>query len=240
MIDMKCPACGAEGRAPNDRINTRLVCRKCVSVFHVTPSGRAVLGEPANSAAAAMPAHGVPAPDGTQKVDQWIERTTASVFSTRSLLIASAVLLIGFAIAFISMRRPETLQDRVRKAAVAAVQGDLQTIRQMAATGSNDDLVKWYQQVRERCDSIRLQLGTGKLVVEVDVRQEDLKQGVAETVAQLDTEDHLSRKGNALPDPSQLIYETQSVSLPVAWRSEGWSGWKLDARRSMELTGSAP
>ena len=46
MLAIKCPACGAEGRASKEKIQTRLVCRKCLRVFHVTPSGKTVLGEP--------------------------------------------------------------------------------------------------------------------------------------------------------------------------------------------------
>ncbi|MGZ6057713.1 MAG: hypothetical protein ACXWOV_19350 [Isosphaeraceae bacterium] len=44
MLAIKCPACGAEGRASKEKIQTRLVCRKCLRVFHVTPSGKTVLG----------------------------------------------------------------------------------------------------------------------------------------------------------------------------------------------------
>ena len=47
MIDMKCPSCGAGGRVPREKVNTRLVCKKCLRVFHVTASGNTVLGEPA-------------------------------------------------------------------------------------------------------------------------------------------------------------------------------------------------
>ena len=47
MIDMKCPSCGAGGRIPKEKVNTRLVCKKCLRVFHVTSAGNTVLGEPA-------------------------------------------------------------------------------------------------------------------------------------------------------------------------------------------------
>ena len=30
MIDMKCPSCGAGGRIPREKVNTRLVCKKCL------------------------------------------------------------------------------------------------------------------------------------------------------------------------------------------------------------------
>ena len=46
MIEMKCPGCGAGGRIPRDKKNTRLVCKKCLKVFHMSPGGKTVLGEP--------------------------------------------------------------------------------------------------------------------------------------------------------------------------------------------------
>src|SRR5690242_5419896 len=42
VIEMKCPACGVVGRIPKNKVNVRLVCSKCLKVFYVTPSGRAV------------------------------------------------------------------------------------------------------------------------------------------------------------------------------------------------------
>ena len=30
MIDMNCPSCGAGGRIPREKVNTRLVCKKCL------------------------------------------------------------------------------------------------------------------------------------------------------------------------------------------------------------------
>ena len=46
MIEMKCPGCGAGGRVPREKKNTRMVCKKCLKVFHLSPSGTPVLGEP--------------------------------------------------------------------------------------------------------------------------------------------------------------------------------------------------
>src|SRR4051794_25613205 len=49
MIEMSCPSCGRAGQVPKEKLHTRLVCRKCHVVFHMEPSGRAVLGEPLGS-----------------------------------------------------------------------------------------------------------------------------------------------------------------------------------------------
>lgn len=45
-IEMECPKCGAPGSVPRDRVHTRLVCKKCHAIFHLTSTGRTVLGEP--------------------------------------------------------------------------------------------------------------------------------------------------------------------------------------------------
>ena len=77
MIEIQCPACGAAGRAPKDKIQTRLVCRKCLKIFHVTPTGKTVLGEPPVTGQSLIAgSHETTAIDSTQKVDQWFERTS--------------------------------------------------------------------------------------------------------------------------------------------------------------------
>src|SRR5262249_49109459 len=43
MIEMSCPRCGAGGRVPRERVNSRLVCRKCLQVFHLSPSLQPVI-----------------------------------------------------------------------------------------------------------------------------------------------------------------------------------------------------
>ncbi len=46
MIPIECPKCGRGGNVPPDRLNARLVCKACHSVFFMDASGRMVLGEP--------------------------------------------------------------------------------------------------------------------------------------------------------------------------------------------------
>ena len=71
MLAIKCPACGAEGRASKEKIQTRLICRKCLRVFHVTPSGKTVLGEPPTPGQTSTAvSRAKAAPDPGQKVDQ--------------------------------------------------------------------------------------------------------------------------------------------------------------------------
>jgi hypothetical protein len=210
-----------------------------MKTFHITPSGRAVLGEPPVVGTSPIATPREPrAVDSGLRVEEWIEHTSKSVFSTKSLVIAGSILLLVAAVTYMSSGGPETVQKRVAKVAEAAVQGDLQTVRWMSASGTTDDAVKWYESIRDRCDQFRQQMGTNTMIVEVLVNQENEKLGTAETVARVDTREDIQRRGAALPDPSisALSTPSSSISFPVAMKSEGWGGWKLDGRRTLELT----
>jgi hypothetical protein len=242
-MEIKCPACGAEGRAPKEKINTRLVCRKCLKVFHLTASGRAVLGEPpAPGAAVVASPLELQAADRTQKVDRLLEQISETRFPPKALGIALGVLLLAAGGVFFWTRSAETLEDRVTRVAQAAVQGDLQTIRKLSASGTGDEAVKWYDSIRGRCDDIRQHLGTYKLNVEVSVIQRDDEHGTAEVVSRMNSEEDLQRKPGAIIDPSLTIGtpSTQVITVPMAWKTETWAGWLLDGKRTLEETPSSP
>ena len=245
MLAIKCPACGAEGRASKEKIQTRLVCRKCLRVFHVTPSGKTVLGEPpAPGQTATAVSRAKAAPDPGQKVDQWFDRASKRFFLPTSLILTVGLILLAVAATLFTPRRPESLQDRVARAAKAAVEGDLQTIRELAATGTAGGAVTWYITIRPQCDELLRRLGSRKLAVETEIKQQDPAQEWTDVVAHVSIEEkeELERRGNALPDASIMMAPTgQPVSLPMAWKSEGWwAGWQLDGNRTLELFKAQP
>jgi len=244
MLAIKCPACGAEGRAPKEKIQTRLVCKKCLMVFHVTPSGKMVLGEPPGTGQTSTAvSHRKAAADPGEKVDQWFERASKRLFSPTTLILTVGLILLAVAAVLFTPRRPESLQDRVARAAKATVEGDLQTIRELAATGTAGGVVTWYISIRPQCDLLLQRLGSRKLAVETEVKQQDPAQEWTEVVALVSIEEQeLERRGNALPDVSIVVAPTgQPVSLPMAWKSEGWwAGWQLDGNRTLELFKAQP
>jgi HAMP domain-containing protein len=240
MVEIACPACGAAGRAPKDKILTRLVCRKCLKVFHVMPSGKTVLGEPpATGQKAAAVSQRTVAADRTQDVDQWLDRVSKRFSSPTSLILAVGLILLAVAAAYFTSRGQESLQDRVAQAARAAVQGDLRTIRDMAVTGTRDEVDAWYISIRPQCDELLVRLSSRKLAVETVVKQVDSTQEQIEVVAQVSIEEGLERRGNLLPDASSVVTPIISpLSLPMAWKSEGRSGWRLDGKRTQEISKS--
>lgn len=57
----------------------------------------------------------------------------------------------------------------------------------------------------------------------------------------MNTEENLERKGNALPDASIVATPTsRPISLPMVWKSERWAGWRLDGKRTQELSKAEP
>ena len=129
------------------------------------------------------------------------------------------------------------------RAAKAAVEGDLQTIRELAATGTASSAVTWCITIRPQCDELLRRLGSRKLAVETEVKQQD-PQEWTDVVAHVSIEEkeELERRGNALPDASIVVAPTgQPVSLPMAWKSEGWwAEWRLDGNRTLELFKAQP
>ena len=80
---------------------------------------------------------------------------------------------------------------------------------------------------------MRQHLGSRKLVVAVMVTQQDDRQGTADVIATTFLgEETLERKAGSLPDASVSMPGTATVSIPMCFRSEGWSGWHLDGKRT--------
>ena len=152
MAEIQCPACGAEGHAPKEKVNIRLVCKRCLTVFHVNLAGKPLLGEPPEAETTPKPKpHARAATDGTQKADEVLNL----LFSPLSLILCMVLIALAAVAYLVSMQRPETLKDQATKVAEAAVQSDLQTIRRLACSGGDEDAVRWYDSTRAQCESLR-------------------------------------------------------------------------------------
>jgi len=239
MFEINCPSCGAEGRASKQKVNTRLVCRKCLRVFHVTPAGRAVPGEPPVTGEASLGPSEPVEPDRAVEVDQWFERISKTVFSTRALLVVVGliVLMVGSWI----WPSGETLEDRVRKVGYAAYDGDTKTLQSLAASGTEEDVIKWYEGVRAELQGLKTSLGPMPPSVEVVVKEQDADKGVAQAVARISTEQELSRRGAHLPDPTlSIVSGVKTVELPMTFDSSSWGGWRIDGKRTFEALSRTP
>ncbi len=240
MIEMKCPACGAEGRAPRDKVNTRLVCRKCLKVFHVTPTGNAVLGPPPEAGLTSAKTETTPEFDPVQLIEQltnW-SRKLASPAKSVAIIAAAIVLLVG---AFFLIRG-ESLQDRVRAVARAALKGDTETMKTLAVAGTGDDMLKWFETVRPACGALNMSLGDRPPVIEIVVTSEDSQRGVAEVLAKITSEQELATRSRGLPEATigSAMEAKRNLELAMVFTSEGWGGWRLDGKRTLAGASKGP
>ncbi len=238
MIVTKCPSCGAEGRIPNTKVNTRLVCPKCLKIFHVTSAGRSTTGEPpAPSGAAAAKGPASHPADQAQKFEDAFRELSDTLFTRKGMYVALGLLVLGLIVYFISFRRGEMVEDSAAKVARAVVEGDLQTLRGMCSTGTVNAALAWYDTIRPHLDSVGQNLRSGKLIIAVHVTLRDPSQGTADVIATVFlSEGSLERKPGSLPDTSVALPSSRSIMIAMSFRKEGWAGWHLDGAR----TGAMP
>jgi hypothetical protein len=241
MIEMKCPACGAEGRAPKDKINTRLVCKKCLRVFHLTPSGRAVIGEPPQQVVAP-----VKAADPTEKLEialnfEWLGGILRALTSPKVLAVAGGLIVVAAGYMLVSLFHSESLETRAGRIAQATVKGELSTLLELSSTGTSDDVVKWFIAIQPQCLEIKKTMTTAEPAVDVVINKEDAASGTADVVARVASEEALAKHhGNKLPDMSISTFADRIFELPLAFTSEGLEGWRLDGKRTLEALPKTP
>jgi hypothetical protein len=214
-----------------EKINTRLVCRKCMKAFHITPSGRAVMGEPPwEGEAAARGLAEIAPPDRAPEVDQWFERISTALYSPQAVTVVVGLFMLTVASTLYS--RGESLEETARRAALAAYHGDTGTLQSLSIDDIGDDAVRWLDGARVRLDALKSSLGQVPPSVQVEVQRKDADGGIADVVARVSSEAELARQGFGLPDPmASMTSGIKTVELPLRFRKAFWSGWRLDAGR---------
>jgi len=184
-------------------------------------------------------AAGMAEPDRTQEVDQWFERLSGALFSPRTaMLVAGLIVLI---VGSTMYSRGETLEDRVKKVARAAYDGDTRSLESLAAAGTAEDVIKWNDAIQYQLDQVRKSLGNMRPSINVEVQRQDTSKGIAVVVAQISTEQDLARQWSSLPDPALTIASgVKVVELPLRFRTETWKGWRLDGKATFEALPGKP
>jgi hypothetical protein len=165
MIEMKCPACGAGGRVPRDKVGARLVCKKCLKVFHLTPSGQTVLGEPPPPKVAPKEKkekNVSKEPTGyeaTAAIDALASKVAkVQLPSPRTLgIIAGIALVIGLGFWLFSR---QSLEKRARIVGESfRNQGDIKRIVDISLPGTETDVILWFNDAYRDYLNVKLVLG---------------------------------------------------------------------------------
>jgi hypothetical protein len=238
MIDMKCPSCGAGGRIPKEKVNTRLVCKKCLRVFHVTSAGSTVLGEPAAPKDEARPrtARESARDDTAQSFDELTSRLSKirlpQVDPATVGMVAGAILVLTLGYWFFFYK--QSLATRTESVARAIIKSDMKTVVDLAAPGTEMDTMRWYNDVYKSYMDLKLTLAGQDAGITIQLPGEE--RGGATRVNLTLSKDGLRFDGSIFndalsPNPS-LSRAKQSLDVPLFWVKDLWGNYLLDGTKT--------
>ena len=230
MIDAICPSCGRGGSISSQKVNTRLVCRNCMQVFHVNARNLCVKGEP--------PGGSMVAEKVKEKAPRAIKEGAAPDFGAirGPFKIAAGVLLVvvlcWLAYPFV-FSGPETLEQKAVRIARAILDKDDARLEKATSTESRDEAKRWAAEVRPKLDRFKNRWPGHDLNVSALVINENKNQGRAEVIAYFSPPQALARTGSAsgdiLADSSGKL---EPMALTLHWLLDRSDRWFLDAKAS--------
>jgi hypothetical protein len=241
MIEMSCPRCGAGGRVPREKVNSRLVCRKCLQVFHLSPSLQPVIGEP-------------PAPKEVlrQRVQRervelelpGLERlgglgeklAKVKLPDAKTLGITAGVLLaIGFCWWLFSK---QSVEQRSNVLAASIRKLDLDAAVAMAMPGTEMEAMKWVGDVYKQYLDLKLNIGNLEPGVKIQVQQNS--DGTAQSLMEFSREGAMSSGPLTVEQAATLEPQSsetkKSMQLVIYWDKDTWGTWRLDGKRTTETS----
>ncbi len=238
MLDISCPGCGAGGRVPRNKMNTRLVCKKCLRVFHLSPSGHAVLGEPPVQKDVPQPravreSSGLELAGSFDDVAARLGKIKLPKVEPRTLgIIAGALLLVALGFWFFSRL---TLEKRTENFAKAMMTADMKQVLEMNVPGTEMETMSWFNDTYRRYMDLKLALGGQDAGAKITVLA-DGSSGPAVVVLKLSSEG-LRLAGpmaEALQPNTTSASSPPSQELHLYWVKDSWGNWLLDGKRTSE------
>jgi hypothetical protein len=238
MIEMSCPRCGAGGRVPRDRVNSRLVCKKCLQVFHLTPSLKAVVGEPPAPKAASRERAprervelGLPELGGLGEKLAKIKLPDAKIVG----VTAAVLLVVGI---FWWLFSKQSVEQRSEALATAIRKLDMDAAVGMAMPETEMEAMRWVGDVYKQYVDLKLKLGNIDPGVKIQVQQNS--DGTAQSLMVFSREGAVSTGPLSVEQAATLEAsspsEKKSMELVVFWAKDTWATWRLDGKRTADTT----
>ncbi len=236
MIEMSCPRCGAGGRVPRDKINARLVCKKCLQVFHLTPSLQAVVGEP--PAPRAAPKGRVarePIELGLPELGGLGERLAKIKLPDAKIVGVTAAVLLVVAFFWWLFSKP-SVEQRSQALARAIRELNMDAAVGMALPGTEMEAMKWVGDIYKQYVDLKLRIGNIDPGVKIQVQENSY--GSAQSLMVFSREGATSSGPMSVEQAAaiepQSPNEKKSMELVVFWAKDTWGTWRLDGKRTAE------
>ena len=232
MIDMTCPSCGRAGRVPRDKVNTRLVCKKCNRVFHLTATGVPLLGEPpaVKTGAAQRPGREPSNATAGEKADWRAMLPEGGLnVSRRSLIIGVSALLILGGLYFYSNMPTETLEDKTKDVGYALAGNDIATIRGLASSNTAADAESWARGVHDLLERKRVSWTNKEVRTQGNVIEQNRRQSRGESMIVL-FPDAATARNNQIASEADMggPMSKNAIMISVYWTLDSLGKWHLD------------
>ena len=233
MSEIECPKCGRLGNVPREKLNSRLVCKKCNSVFHITPTGRVVLGDLPDhkyeehhaqaAAAAEKKRHAVATDEG---VDYDFKRTGMLVG-----VLALGLLGIAALFYFPGGSSRGLLEPKAQLIAKALVDDDLKSVISNTAKEGEVETGQWYTQVQNVVADMKREAADKKLDILVMVLEDDPDRRVGQVeIAYLEAKG-TSRSELIAREAGAKTSGRTTLTVPIYWVYEG-GDWLIDGKKT--------
>jgi hypothetical protein len=243
MIEIACPACGAGGRVPNNKKDQRLNCKKCLAVFHLSPSGRPLLGEPPvqkeNKDGKDQPRsiRDAPVSHGSSESFSAIGSALSQIKlpSPRTLGILLVVGLVSGLVYWITSR--QSLESRTRAVAEAISNCDIKAINEMSVPDPEMNAMVWTNDVYKSYCEVQQALGGMKPGMRVQVTASNSGGDATALVSYSRVGARGSMPGVEAPPPpadKSAGAPKDSLELLLYWNRDSLGNWLFDAKRTRE------
>jgi hypothetical protein len=224
---------------PRDRVNSRLVCKKCLQVFHLSPSLTVVSGEPPERKEATQAR--APRERATLELPELggLGDKLAKIKLPDPKIVGvtlGVLLIVGFFWWLFSKpsveKRAETLAAAIRKL-------DMDAAVAMAMPGTEMEAMSWVGDVYKKYVDLKLKIGNIDPGVKIQVQENS--DGSAQSLMVFSREGAVSTgpmsvEQAAAIDPASAS-EKRSLELVVVWARDTWGTWRLDGKRTVEVAG---
>lgn len=224
MIPMECPTCGRRGEVPLDRLNSKLTCKKCGTVFHMDETGHITLGDPADAAK-------------KKKKEEMrlepVEIDPGKIFKSlpkpvRYGVPTLVILLLGGLIAsriMAAMGLGADLPTRATFVGEQFVDEKLEAIQELTTPDTREDVKKWYDRQRTRLNHKGPRVTPEDVTVLGQVFNES--GGNAVTLTAL----HVT-KPKTPPSSTSSRGPQNDLTIEIAWV---WKGgrWMIDGKNTL-------
>jgi hypothetical protein len=237
MIEMSCPRCGAGGRVPRDKVNSRLVCKKCLQVFHLSSSLKPVIGEPPPQKEVAKERAprermelGLPELGGLGDKLAKIKLPDPKTLG----IIAGVLVVIAF---FWWLFSKQSVEQRSVALAKAIRTLDMDTTVALALPGTELDAMKWLGDIHKEYTELKLAIGNLEPGVSISV-QPGSDGSSSQSLLVFSRQGAISTGPLSVEQAASLEPQSaevkKSLELVLYWTKDTWQAWRLDGKRTAE------